>query len=83
MSTRHFVDLAKLALRFMALNDLANDLAKNQLGNQDEQSEAKLTRQVVSLLADKNSEVKNQAVKWQVDHIRLIHCVNPRLVSGS
>ncbi|CAE7220838.1 unnamed protein product, partial [Rhizoctonia solani] len=49
-------------LRFMALNDLANDLAKNQLGNQDEQSEAKLTRQVVSLLADKNSEVKNQAV---------------------
>jgi hypothetical protein len=50
----------------MALNDLANDLAKNQLGNQDEQSEAKLTRQVVSLLADKNSEVKNQAVKWRV-----------------
>ncbi|KAF8680510.1 TATA-binding protein interacting (TIP20) [Rhizoctonia solani] len=49
-------------LRFMALNDLANDLSKNQLGNQDEQSEAKLTRQVVSLLADKNSEVKNQAV---------------------
>ncbi|KAF8761649.1 TATA-binding protein interacting (TIP20) [Rhizoctonia solani] len=38
-------------LRFMALNDLANDLSKNQLGNQDEQSEAKLTRQVVSLLA--------------------------------
>ncbi|QRW05866.1 cullin-associated NEDD8-dissociated protein 1 [Ceratobasidium sp. AG-Ba] len=48
---------------FMALNDLASDLAKNVLSNQDEQSEAKLTRQVVALLADKNSEVKNQAVK--------------------
>jgi hypothetical protein len=50
--------------RFMALNDLASDLSKNVLANQDEQSEAKLTRQVVALLADKNSEVKNQAVKW-------------------
>jgi hypothetical protein len=52
----------------MALNDLANDLAKNALGNQDEQSESKLTRQVVALLADKHSEVKNQAVKWQVSN---------------
>ncbi|QRW19786.1 cullin-associated NEDD8-dissociated protein 1 [Rhizoctonia solani] len=59
-------------LRFMALNDLANDLSKNQLGNQDEQSEAKLTRQVVSLLADKNSEVKNQAVKWRVPLIKVV-----------
>lgn len=48
----------------MALNDLANDLGKNTLGSLDEQAEAKLTRQVVGLLADKNSEVKNQAVKW-------------------
>ncbi|CUA71409.1 Cullin-associated NEDD8-dissociated protein 1 [Rhizoctonia solani] len=59
-------------LRFMALNDLANDLAKSQLGNQDEQSEAKLTRQVVSLLADKNSEVKNQAVKCLGQLIKVV-----------
>ncbi|CAE6372038.1 unnamed protein product [Rhizoctonia solani] len=59
-------------LRFMALNDLANDLAKNQLGNQDEQSEAKLTRQVVALLADKNSEVKNQAVKCLGQLIKVV-----------
>ncbi|CEL59964.1 Cullin-associated NEDD8-dissociated protein 1 OS=Dictyostelium discoideum GN=cand1 PE=3 SV=1 [Rhizoctonia solani AG-1 IB] len=59
-------------LRYMALNDLANDLAKNQLGNQDEQSEAKLTRQVVSLLADKNSEVKNQAVKCLGQLIKVV-----------
>ncbi|KAG8745439.1 hypothetical protein FRC10_007982 [Ceratobasidium sp. 414] len=59
-------------LRFMALNDLASDLAKNLLSNQDEASEAKLTRQVVALLADKNSEVKNQAVKCLGQLIKVV-----------
>ncbi|KAG8723447.1 hypothetical protein FRC09_003293 [Ceratobasidium sp. 395] len=59
-------------LRFMALNDLASDLSKNLLSNQDEQSEAKLTRQVVALLADKNSEVKNQAVKCLGQLIKVV-----------
>ncbi|KAG9075951.1 hypothetical protein FS749_012320, partial [Ceratobasidium sp. UAMH 11750] len=59
-------------LRFMALNDLASDLAKNLLANQDENSEAKLTRQVVALLADKNSEVKNQAVKCLGQLIKVV-----------
>jgi hypothetical protein len=53
--------------RFMGLNDLMNEIkqdSNNFLG--DEATENKVLRQVMALVEDKISEVKNQAVKWYV-----------------
>ena len=52
---------------FMGLNDLMNEIkqdSNNFLG--DEATENKVLRQVMALVEDKISEVKNQAVKWYV-----------------
>lgn len=49
----------------MGLNDLMNEIKQdpnNFLG--DEATENKVLRQVMALVEDKISEVKNQAVKW-------------------
>ena len=51
----------------MGLNDLLLEIKQdpnNLLG--DETIESKVLRQVLSLVEDKISEVKNQAVKWYV-----------------
>ena len=51
----------------MGLNDLLLEIKQdpnNFLG--DESMENKVLRQVLSLVEDKISEVKNQAVKWHV-----------------
>jgi cullin-associated NEDD8-dissociated protein 1 len=51
----------------MGLNDLMNEIKQDQscfLG--DEAVENKVLNQVLSLVEDKISEVKNQAVKWHV-----------------
>lgn len=51
----------------MGLNDLLLEIKQdpnNFLG--DESMENKVLRQVLSLVEDKISEVKNQAVKWYV-----------------
>jgi len=51
----------------MGLNDLMNEIKQdpnNFLG--DEATENKVLRQVMALVEDKISEVKNQAVKWYV-----------------
>ena len=49
----------------MGLNDLLNEIKADPssfLG--DETTETKVLKQVLSLVEDKISEVKNQAVKW-------------------
>ena len=51
----------------MGLNDLLLEIKQDPnsfLG--DEATETKVLRQVLSLVEDKISEVKNQAVKWYV-----------------
>lgn len=51
----------------MGLSDLLNEVKQDPnsfLG--DETTENKVLRQVLSLVEDKISEVKNQAVKWRV-----------------
>lgn len=53
--------------RFMGLNDLMSEIKQDQnyfVG--DENVENKVLRQVLALVEDKISEVKNQAVKWCV-----------------
>ena len=64
----HYVDLIIHILhRFMGLNDLMNEIRQDQncyLG--DEAVENKVLYQVLALVEDKISEVKNQAVKWHV-----------------
>jgi cullin-associated NEDD8-dissociated protein 1 len=51
----------------MALNDLAREIAQDPaIFGTDEAVEAKVMGQVLKLVEDKNSEVKNQAVKWYV-----------------
>lgn len=53
--------------RFMSLNDLMTEIKTDPnsfLG--DETTENKVLRQVLLLVEDKISEVKNQAVKWCV-----------------
>lgn len=53
--------------RFMALNDLTNTIVDDStLFGADEALEAKTVNKVIQLVQDKNSEVKNQAVKWLV-----------------
>ena len=50
--------------RYMALNDLMNELQKEGGINMDEAIEGKVIRAVLNLMEDKNSEVQNLAVKW-------------------
>lgn len=57
----------------MALNDLMAEVAMDRtLFQGDESSEVKVLNQVLKLIEDKISEVKNQAVKWWVFYIQLI-----------
>ncbi len=52
---------------FMGLNDLMNEIKQDPgCYTGDETSETKVLNQVLSLVEDKISEVKNQAVKWCV-----------------
>lgn len=58
----------------MGLNDLMNEIRQdpnNFLG--DEATENKVLRQVMALVEDKISEVKNQAVKWYAHSNILIY----------
>lgn len=51
--------------RYMALNDLTNTILDDTaLFGSDDALEAKTVAKVIHLVQDKNSEVKNQAVKW-------------------
>lgn len=53
--------------RFMGLNDLMTEIKQDPNSFQgDETVENKVLNQVLSLVEDKISEVKNQAVKWYV-----------------
>lgn len=53
--------------RYMGLSDLMKEIkADPQSYFGDEAMEMKVLRQVLSLVEDKISEVKNQAVKWCV-----------------
>jgi cullin-associated NEDD8-dissociated protein 1 len=47
----------------MALNDLTNELQKENFSLEDS-TEQKVLRAVLKLLEDKNGEVQNLAVKW-------------------
>jgi hypothetical protein len=47
----------------MALNDLTNELQKENFSLEDS-TEQKVIRAVLKLLEDKNGEVQNLAVKW-------------------
>jgi hypothetical protein len=49
--------------RYMALNDLTNELQKENF-SLEESTEQKVLRAVLKLLEDKNGEVQNLAVKW-------------------
>jgi hypothetical protein len=53
--------------RFMGLNDLMTEIKLDPTSFQgDETVENKVLNQVLALVEDKISEVKNQAVKWSV-----------------
>jgi hypothetical protein len=53
--------------RFMALSDLTNTAIEDPaLFGSDDALEARTVSEVLKLVEDKNSEVKNQAVKWYV-----------------
>jgi cullin-associated NEDD8-dissociated protein 1 len=59
--------------RFMGLNDLMTEIKQDQscfIG--DEALENKVLMQVLALVEDKISEVKNQAVKWYLPCFRYI-----------
>ena len=52
----------------MGLNDLMSEIKQDPTAFQgDEAIENKVLNQVLSLVEDKISEVKNQAVKWYVE----------------
>lgn len=56
---------AEVLDRFMGLNDLMSEIKQDPaslIG--DEPTETKVLKQVLSLVEDRISEVKNQAVKW-------------------
>jgi cullin-associated NEDD8-dissociated protein 1 len=49
----------------MGLNDLMNEVKADPHNfSGDENTEMKVLKQVIALVQDKISEVKNQAVKW-------------------
>lgn len=52
--------------RYMALNDLINELEKNAVINIDEAIEHKVITAVLGLMRDNSGEVQNLAVKWYV-----------------
>ncbi|KAF8303097.1 TIP120-domain-containing protein [Clavulina sp. PMI_390] len=59
--------------RFMALNDLTNTILEDPtLFGNDEGLESKTVDKVVQLVQDKNSEVKNQAVKCLGQLVKII-----------
>jgi hypothetical protein len=67
----------KFLSRFMGLNDLMNEIKQDQncfLG--DEAVENKVLYQVLALVEDKISEVKNQAVKWHVLAIIVVSAIS-------
>lgn len=49
--------------RYMALNDLMNELQKESF-NMESMIEGKVVKAVLVLMDDKNGEVQNLAVKW-------------------
>lgn len=56
--------------RFMGLNDLMSEIKQDPasfIG--DEPTETKVLKHVLSLVEDRISEVKNQAVKWYGPHL--------------
>lgn len=56
-----------IVYRFMGLNDLMTEIKQDPTSFQgDEPIENKVLSMVLSLVEDKISEVKNQAVKWYV-----------------
>jgi hypothetical protein len=75
LATRSYIILSPpkyFHSRFMGLNDLMNEIKQDQtsfLG--DEAVENKVLYQVLALVEDKISEVKNQAVKWYVSDMPL------------
>ena len=61
------LDQLKINDRFMGLNDLMTEIKQDPASFQgDEPVENKVLNTVLSLVEDKISEVKNQAVKWYV-----------------
>lgn len=59
----------------MGLNDLMSEIKQDPTCyTGDEASEMKVLNQVLSLVEDKISEVKNQAVKWCASWISLRFC---------
>ena len=56
----------------MGLNDLMNEIKQDPTClTGDETSEGRIIENVIALVEDKISEVKNQAAKWQVWSIPL------------
>ena len=67
--------------RYMGLSDLMKEIkADPQSYYGDEAMEMKVLRQVLSLVEDKISEVKNQAVKWCVSLTRFRYAAESRSV---
>lgn len=63
-----------LSLRYMGLTDLMSEINQdpsNFVG--DEAVENKVLRQVLKLVEDKISELKNQAVKWCIQNLDIIY----------
>jgi cullin-associated NEDD8-dissociated protein 1 len=57
----------------MGLNDLMAEIRQDPTSFQgDEAVELKVLNTVLSLVEDKISEVKNQAVKWYLNHFSLM-----------
>ena len=71
----------------MGLNDLLLEIKQDASSfTGDEQMEMKVLKQVLTLVEDKISEVKNQAVKWCADYRHRMHVDPahvPRTVWGS
>jgi len=62
----HLVQCCSYGFRFMGLNDLMTEIRQDPSVFQgDEPVENKVLDQVLLLVEDKISEVKNQAVKWR------------------
>ena len=58
-------DFMPMFSRFMGLNDLMTEVKQDPSSfTGDDAVESKVLNQVLSLVEDKISEVKNQAVKW-------------------
>lgn len=63
LSLYHKMSNSDTDFRYMALNDLTNELQKENFSLEDS-TEQKVLRAVLKLLEDKNGEVQNLAVKW-------------------